>query len=98
MLKLFVRCQYTFVTQFILLGFLKNAGSGTSLMVQCLRLCTLNAGGMGSIPGQGNRSHKLQPTVHMLQLKKPACRNEDQGSHEVQPRPGTDKYIKKLIK
>ena len=29
-------------------------------MVQWLRLCTLNAGGTGSIPGQGTRSHMLQ--------------------------------------
>ena len=28
--------------------------SGTSLAVQCLRLCASTAGGMGSIPGQGN--------------------------------------------
>ena len=33
-------------------------------MVQWLRLCTLNAGGLGSIPGQGTRSH-------MPQLKMP---------------------------
>ena len=30
---------------------------GTSLVVQWLRLCTPNAGGLGSIPGQGTRSH-----------------------------------------
>ena len=28
---------------------------GTSLVVQWLRLCTSNAGGMGAIPGQGTR-------------------------------------------
>ena len=39
-------------------------------MVHWLRLCTPNAGGLGSIPGQGTRSR-------MLQLKDPACRNED---------------------
>ena len=27
---------------------------GTSLVVQWLRLCTSNAGGLGSIPGSGN--------------------------------------------
>ena len=29
-------------------------------MVQRLRLCTPNAGGLGSIPDQGARSHMLQ--------------------------------------
>ena len=28
---------------------------GTSLAVQCLRLCTSTAGGMGLIPGRGTR-------------------------------------------
>ena len=30
--------------------------TGTSLVVQWLRLCALNAGDSGSIPGQGTRS------------------------------------------
>ena len=30
---------------------------GVSLVVQWLRLCVPNAGGLGSIPGQGTRSH-----------------------------------------
>ena len=30
---------------------------------------TPNAGRLGSIPGQGSRSHKLQLRVHKLQLK-----------------------------
>ena len=38
-------------------------------MVQWLRLCAPNAGGPGSIPGQGNRSSMLQLRVHTLQLK-----------------------------
>ena len=33
---------------------------GTSLVVQWLRLCTPTAEGLGSIPGQGTRSHILQ--------------------------------------
>ena len=33
---------------------------GTSLVVQWLRLCTPNAGGPGSVPGQGTRSHMPQ--------------------------------------
>ena len=45
---------------------------GTSLLVQWLRLCTPNAGDLGSIPGQGTRSH-------MAQLKTPhaASKTED---------------------
>ena len=34
-----------------------NSPSGTSLVAQWLRLCAPNAGGPGSIPGQGTRSH-----------------------------------------
>ena len=33
---------------------------GTSLVVQWLRLCTPNAGGVGAIAGQGTRSHVPQ--------------------------------------
>ncbi|TEA24758.1 hypothetical protein DBR06_SOUSAS11110001, partial [Sousa chinensis] len=48
-----------------------------SLMVQWIRLHVLNAGGPGSIPGLGTRSHMhaatkiplLQLRVHMLQLR-----------------------------
>ena len=42
--------------------------TGTSLVVQWLRLCAPNAGGPGSIPGQGTGSC-------MQQLKDPACRS-----------------------
>ena len=35
-------------------------GAGTSLVVGWLRLSTSNAGGQGSTPGQGTRSHTLQ--------------------------------------
>ena len=44
---------------------------GTSLVVQWLRLRAPNAGDLGSIPGQGTRSHVPQLRVHMLQLKIP---------------------------
>ena len=43
---------------------LRKEAEGTSLEVQGLRSCTPNAGGPGSIPGQGTRSH-------MPQLKRP---------------------------
>ena len=39
-------------------------------MVQWLRLHTPNAGGLGLIPGQGNRSQTLPLSVHMPQLKR----------------------------
>ncbi|TEA30381.1 hypothetical protein DBR06_SOUSAS17710002, partial [Sousa chinensis] len=42
-----------------------------SLMVQWLRLHTPNAGGQGSIPGQGTRHRRVQLRVRMLQLKIP---------------------------
>ena len=50
-------------------GIRKGFLSGTYLVVQWLRLLTLNAGGLGSIPGQGTRSYLLQLRVHILQLK-----------------------------
>ncbi|TEA30390.1 hypothetical protein DBR06_SOUSAS17710012, partial [Sousa chinensis] len=40
-----------------------------SLVVQWLRLHTPNAGGLGSIPGQGTGSHMPQLRIHMPQLK-----------------------------
>ena len=41
---------------------LKNkTNDGTSLVVQCSRLCASNAGGTGSIPGWGTKiSHAVQ--------------------------------------
>ena len=38
----------------------KEVKEGTSLVVQWLRLRDPNAGGLGSIPGQGTRSHILR--------------------------------------
>ena len=79
---------------------------GTSLVVQWLRLCAPSAGGLGSIPGQGTRSHMPQLRIRMPQLKilhvttkrsrtpqlkDPACRNEDRRSGVPQLRPGTAK-------
>ena len=57
--------------------------SGTSLVVQWLRLCAPHAGGLGLIPGQGTRSYMHaatknshtateDPTHHN---EDPACRN-----------------------
>ena len=41
---------------------------GTSLVVQCLRFCTSNVEALGSIPGQGTRSHMSQLKACLLQL------------------------------
>ena len=45
----------------ILKGNQEVENSGTSLMVQWLRLYAPNAGDVGSIPGQGARSHMPDP-------------------------------------
>ena len=39
--------------------YFKTVKRATSLVVQWLRLCVPNAGGRGSVPGQGTRSHML---------------------------------------
>ena len=49
---------------------------GAFLAVQWLRLHAPNAGGWGSIPGQGTRSHMLQLRVCILQLKIPSAVTE----------------------
>ena len=67
--------------------------SGTSLVAQWVGLWVPNAGGSGSIPGQGTRSHmhamtksphaatksSCIPQLKILHAstKDPACRNED---------------------
>ena len=45
-----------------------------NLVVQWPRLCASNAGGLGSIPGQGTRAHMPQLGVHMPQLRPSAAR------------------------
>ena len=47
----------------------KATALGASLLVQWLRLRASNAGGPGSIPAQGTRSHMLQLRARMPQLK-----------------------------
>ena len=46
----------------------KMISSGTSLVVQWLRLHTANIGGLGLIPGQRTRSHMPQPNKQMKKL------------------------------
>ena len=65
-------------------NFLKNKWKVTSLVVQWLRHHAPNAGGPGSIPGQGTRSRMPQlrarmpqPKIQQVATKDPACDNED---------------------
>ena len=56
-------------------GFLKTMW-GTSLVFRWVRLCTPNAGGPGSIPGQGIRSHMHAATTSShATTKDPVCCN-----------------------
>ena len=55
-----------------------------SLVVQWLKLHTLNAGGLGLILGQRTR-------FHVLQLRDSTCCNDVEGSYVLQLRPGTAK-------
>ena len=49
---------------------------GTALVVQWIRLRAPNAGGPGSIPGQGTRSHMHAATKSShATAEEPACRN-----------------------
>ena len=54
----------------------KKQATGTSLVVQWIRLCAPNAGGQGSIPGQGTRSqmHAANKSLHAT-TKEPVSRN-----------------------
>ena len=53
---------------------------GTSLEVQRLRFHAPNAGGPGSIPGQGTRSHVLQLKISRAATKVPRAATETQCS------------------
>ena len=78
--------------------FVKNRRFGTSLVAWWIRLCAPNAGGLGSILGQGTRSHMHATTKRLhATTKEPTCCNW--GARLLQPRSGaTKKYIyNKLI-
>ena len=55
--------------------------SGTSLVVQWLRLCAASAGGLGSIPGQGTRSH--MPQLSATKLKKKKWKKKKKKPHQA---------------
>ena len=60
------------------LVFVKNGLSDSiSLVVHCLRLRSLNAGDLGSIPGQGTRFHLPQLKIlHVaMKIEDPTCCN-----------------------
>ena len=65
----------------------RKATPWTSLVVQWLRLWALKAGGLGSIPDQGTRSHTLQLCICKLQLEDPACHDEERRAQVLQWRP-----------
>ena len=71
-------------------------------MVEWLKLHVLNTGGLGSIPGEGTRSHVLQLKVCMLQLKIPhaammiedsTCLNPSRINKQQKPTTGCSNYL-----
>ena len=64
---------------YLLWGKMQNDCQGTSQVVQWLRLCASNAGGMGLIPGQGTKilhvtlcsqKKKKATVLHSVEAKK----------------------------
>ena len=68
-------------------SFVKIVAIGTSLVVQWLRLCTANIGGLGLIPGQETRAH-------MLQLKNLCAATKTWGSQIRKEEKKSDKTTK----
>ena len=58
-------------------GQIEEVTSGTFLVAQGLRLCAPNAGGPGSIPGQGTRSHMSQLKIlcAVMKTEDSTCQN-----------------------
>ena len=54
------REHFLSLTSKVLDAWISASDPGTSLVIQWLRLHAPNAGGRGSIPGQGTTSHMLQ--------------------------------------
>ena len=71
---------------------IKSGDSRTPLVVQGLRLHALSAGGLGSIPGQGTRSHTPQLKMLPAATKEhPTFHNEYRRSRMLQLKPGAAK-------
>ena len=64
---------------------------GTSLVVQCLRLHAPNAGGSGSIPGQGTK----MPQAAAKPAHSRACARQLESHSEDPAQPEINKWIKK---
>ena len=62
----------------------KKYVSGTSLVVQWLRLCTPSAGGPGSIPGRGTRGHMLQLKISQATMETWCSRIKNSVSQYIQ--------------
>ncbi|XP_070310792.1 EEF1A lysine methyltransferase 3 isoform X2 [Odocoileus virginianus] len=69
----------------------KCSSQGTSLVVQWLRLGAPNAGGLGSIPDQGTRSHMPKLRVRRSQLKNLNVATKMEEPAMLQVRPGATK-------
>ena len=73
----FFFCFFFFLLMCLSLSLtIRKAIKCTSLVAQWLRLCTPNAEGPGSIPGQGTSAHMSQQGVHMPQVKIPCAATE----------------------
>ena len=64
----------------------KKSKAGTSLVVQWLRLHAPNAGGPGSIPSQGTRSHMPQLKILLAATKKRPHRPQQRSRMRQQTR------------
>ena len=73
---------------------LKETGSETSLVAQWLRLCTPNAEGPGSIPGQGARSHRLQVRPGTAEKLKKQIKYSKRQVHMKGGQPRISKLVK----
>ena len=79
---LWVMLLWTWMCNFFFFFFSKTK-TGTSLVIQWLRLQAPNAGGPSSTPDQGTRSHILQLRVCVQQQKDPTCCNWDHAMCQV---------------
>ena len=57
------------------------------MVVQWLRLCAPTAGGLGSIPGRGTRSHMPQLRVRIPQLRPSAAKKKKKKKRAPEPIP-----------
>ena len=65
---------------FSIIGYYKILSTGTSLVVQWLRLCTSNAGGWGSIPAPGTKIPQAETKGSQVTAKNPAATTKARNS------------------